>query len=61
MCNRQLRRASGKRLGLFHFEIVTDPFGMEHRVHKSPCLKEAKRDGNRHVEIGDETKVRNSR
>lgn len=49
VCMRQLMRAPGKGLGLFYFELVRDPSGVEHRVHGFPCLKEAIADGNKHV------------
>ncbi len=45
VCMRQLQRAPGKGLGLFYFELVTDPGGQQHRVHGSPCLREALADG----------------
>jgi len=48
-CRRQLRRAPGKGLGLFYFELVRDRDGVEHRVHASPCLEEAEADGNKHI------------
>lgn len=32
-CNRMLRRAPGKGLGLFFFAVVTDKQGNPHRVH----------------------------
>jgi len=49
VCRRQLMRAPGKGKGLFYFEIVQDPAGVEHRVHQSICLTEAIEDGNKHV------------
>lgn len=47
-CLRQLRRAPGKGLGLFYFEIVKDQAGVEHRVHQD-CLSDAIADGCKHV------------
>jgi hypothetical protein len=44
VCNRNLRRAPGRTLGLFHFVLVRDPGGAEHRVHGT-CLLDAERDG----------------
>lgn len=49
VCMRQLQRAPGKGLGLFYFETVRDPAGVEHRVHGSTCLTEAVADGNKHI------------
>lgn len=45
VCMRQLRRAPGKGLGLFFFDMVTDQDGRRHRVHGSPCLDQALADG----------------
>ena len=41
---RQLRRASGRGLGLFFFAIVRDRYGVEHRVH-GDCVRHAAEDG----------------
>jgi hypothetical protein len=49
VCRRQLMRAPGKGKGLFYFEIVQDPDGIEHRVHQSICLQEAIADRNKHI------------
>lgn len=49
VCNKQLMRAKGKGLGLFHFEIVQDPNGQNHRVHQSNCLADAIKEGNKHI------------
>jgi hypothetical protein len=40
-CHRQLRRAPGRGLGLFYFQLVRDPDGVEHRVHGGVCLFDA--------------------
>lgn len=45
MCNRQLQRAKGKGLGLFHFNLVIDLDGVRHRVHGFPCTRSAIEDG----------------
>lgn len=50
VCNHQLRRAPGRGLGLFYFELVVDPDGVAHRVHGFPCLRTAVEDGNKHVQ-----------
>ena len=44
-CNKQLHRAPGKGLGLFFFNLVRGPDGHEHRVHGSPCTRQAIKDG----------------
>lgn len=43
-CLRQLRRAPGKGLGLFYFNLVRDRDGIEHRVH-GDCTEDALGDG----------------
>lgn len=47
VCQRQLQRAPGRGLGLFYFDLVRDPDGVEHRVHGFPCADEAVADGNK--------------
>ena len=32
-CNKQLRKAPGKGLGLKYFVLVTDQLGLDHRIH----------------------------
>ena len=48
-CFNQLRRARGKGLGLFYFNIVTDRDDVQHRVHGFPCTRLAIDDGCRLV------------
>ena len=48
-CNSQLMRAPGKGLGLYFFDLVLDRDGLQHRVHREPCLAQAIADGNKYV------------
>lgn len=43
-CNKQLHRAPGKGQGLFFFNLVRGPDGIEHRVH-GDCTRQAIEDG----------------
>lgn len=43
-CGSQLRRAAGKGMGLFYFNLVRDRAGVEHRVH-GDCTRPAMDDG----------------
>lgn len=49
VCMRQLRRAPGKGLGLFYFDLVVDQDGREHRVHGAQCFNQALEDGAKRV------------
>jgi len=49
-CQRQLMRAKGKGLGLFHFDLVVDRDGIEHRVHQG-CVSETIGDGVKEVKV----------
>lgn len=55
VCNRQLKRAPGKGLGLFYFHIVVDRVNGTHRVH-GECLRIAKEDGAKLVTPAKEVK-----
>ncbi len=47
-CNAQLHRAPGKGLGLFFFNLVLGPDGIEHRVH-GDCTRQAINDGSEFI------------